>query len=84
MAVLPKYLIVKWDTQPTEWDDNGMDGLYVKSVKIKWWGWSFVFVELIKRFAMWKVLEYKKTHPIQPMKYNCRCTIEKLNEENDD
>ena len=84
MAVLPKYLIVKWDTQPTEWDDNGMDGLYVKSVKIKWWGWPFAFVELMKRFIMWKVLEYKKTHPIQPMKYNCRCKILDVDEEEND
>jgi len=60
MAKLPKYLIVNWDIKPTEYNLKSCDDLYVKSVKIKWWGWPFVFIQLVKRLIFKEIIEYKK------------------------
>jgi hypothetical protein len=51
MARLPKYLIVKWDTSPTEYDSHGCDGMYLRDVKIKWWGWPIVAFSWFYRFV---------------------------------
>jgi hypothetical protein len=33
------WFTVKWCAEPTDLDPHGCDGLYIKSCKIKWWGW---------------------------------------------
>lgn len=48
MAKLPNYLKVEWSYQPTEIDKTGCDGIYIKSSKIKWWGWFVILYKWIK------------------------------------
>lgn len=37
MAKLPRYLEVEVSYKPTELDQTGCDGIYLKSYRIKWW-----------------------------------------------
>jgi len=48
MAKMPKYLDVEWDTKPTDFDNKGCDGLFIRSIKIHWWGWPIL---LLKKYA---------------------------------
>ena len=45
---LPKYIKYKWDTQPTDFDKIGCDGLYIISYKVKCWGYPFLFLYILK------------------------------------
>jgi len=45
MAKPPAYLDIKWSFQPTENDEIGCDGLYIDSVKVKWWGWPILLFQ---------------------------------------
>ena len=45
---MPKYLHVEWDTKPTPFDPMGCDGLYLKSIKLNWWGYPFLLFWALK------------------------------------
>ena len=38
--------------EPTEFDATGCDGMYVKSVRIKWWGYPIGWALSFKRWLL--------------------------------
>lgn len=44
-----KWFTAEWDSKPTEKDPHGCDGLYIKSIHIKWWGYPIGLLLSIKR-----------------------------------
>lgn len=46
------WFTAEWDVKPTEMDHHGCDGLYVKSISIKWWGYPIGILLAIKRIIV--------------------------------
>ena len=44
-----KWFVAEWDSKPTEKDRFGCDGLYIKSIHIKWWGYLVGWLLALKR-----------------------------------
>jgi len=46
----PAYLDIKWSYKPTANDKVGSGGIYVESVKVKWWGWPILLFRLFRSY----------------------------------
>ena len=38
------WFVCEWSLTPTEKDSIGCDGLYIKAIRIKWWGPYYIWL----------------------------------------